>query len=168
MTIACEICINTRNEDERRMIAILQNRILIAGCVAWLLSQIAKTIVHLIINKRLVWERLLGDGGMPSSHSATVTAVAVTSGLQCGWDSPIFAVATILALIVMHDAMGVRQETGKQAKVINSMVELINSMDRGELTLEETLKEFVGHTRRQVVVGALFGGAIALAFNAMK
>ena len=168
MTIACGICINTRNEDERRMIAILQNRILIAGCVAWLLSQIAKTIVHLIINKRLVWERLLGDGGMPSSHSATVTAVAVTSGLQCGWDSPIFAVATILALIVMHDAMGVRQETGKQAKVINSMVELINSMDRGELTLEETLKEFVGHTRRQVVVGALFGGAIALVFNAMK
>ena len=150
------------------MIAILQNRILIAGCVAWLLSQIAKTIVHLIINKRLVWERLLGDGGMPSSHSATVTAVAVTSGLQCGWDSPIFAVATILALIVMHDAMGVRQETGKQAKVINSMVELINSMDRGELTLEETLKEFVGHTRRQVVVGALFGGVIALAFNAMQ
>ena len=79
------------------MIAILQNRILIAGCVAWLLSQIAKTIVHLIINKRLVWERLLGDGGMPSSHSATVTGVAVTAGLQCGWDSPIFAVATILA-----------------------------------------------------------------------
>lgn len=146
---------------------ILQNRILIAGCVAWLLSQIAKLVIHLIIHKRLVWERLLGDGGMPSSHSATVTAVAVTAGLRCGWDSPIFAVAAVLALIVMHDAMGVRQETGKQARVINDMVELINSMGRGELTLEETLKEFVGHTRRQVVVGAVFGGVVALVANAI-
>lgn len=144
---------------------ILQNRILIAGCVAWLLSQIAKLVIHLIIHKRLVWERLLGDGGMPSSHSATVTAVAVTAGLRCGWDSPIFAVAAVLALIVMHDAMGVRQETGKQARVINDMVELINSMGRGELTLEETLKEFVGHTRRQVIVGAVFGGVVALVAN---
>ena len=144
---------------------ILQNRILIAGCVAWLLSQIAKLVIHLIIHKRLVWERLLGDGGMPSSHSATVTAVAVTAGLRCGWDSPIFAVAAVLAMIVMHDAMGVRQETGKQARVINDMVELINSMGRGELTLEETLKEFVGHTRRQVVVGAVFGGVVALVAN---
>ena len=144
------------------------NPILIVGAVAWLFSQVSKAIIYLIINKRFQLERLVGDGGMPSSHSATVTAVAVMTGLRCGWDSPIFAVAAILALIVMHDAMGVRQETGKQAKVINSMVELINSMDRGELTLEETLKEFVGHTRRQVVVGALFGGAIALAFNAMK
>ena len=146
---------------------ILQNRILIVGCAAWLLSQIIKTILYLIIHTRLVWERLLGDGGMPSSHSATVTAVAVTTGLQCGWDSPVFAVAAVLALIVMHDAMGVRQETGKQARVINSMVELINSMGRGELTLEETLKEFVGHTRRQVIVGALLGGVIALVANAM-
>jgi acid phosphatase family membrane protein YuiD len=144
------------------------NPILLTGAVAWLLSQVSKAIIYLIINKRFQWDRLFGDGGMPSSHSATVTSVAVITGLRCGLDSPIFAIAAILALIVMHDAMGVRQETGKQAKVINSMVELINSMDRGELTLEETLKEFVGHTRRQVVVGALFGGAIALAFNAMK
>ena len=104
-------------------------------------------------------------GGMPSSHSATVTAVAVMTGLRCGWDSPIFAIAAILALIVMHDAMGVRQETGKQAKVINSMVEIINSFGRGELTPEETLKEFVGHTRRQVVVGAVLGGVIASVMN---
>ena len=144
---------------------ILKNRILIAGCIAWLLSQIAKLVIHLIIHKRLVWERLLGDGGMPSSHSATVTAVAVTAGLRCGWDSPIFAVAAVLAMIVMHDAMGVRQETGKQARVINDMVELINSMGRGELTLEETLKEFVGHTRRQVIVGAVFGVVVALVAN---
>ena len=138
------------------------NPILIVGAVAWLFSQVSKAIIYLIINKRFQLERLVGDGGMPSSHSATVTAVAVMTGLRCGWDSPIFAVAAILALIVMHDAMGVRQETGKQAKVINSMVELINSIGRGELTPEETLKEFVVHTRRQVVVGAVLGSVIAL------
>ena len=141
------------------------NPILLVGAVAWLASQLSKAIVHLIITKRFQWDRLFGDGGMPSSHSATVTAVAVMTGLRCGWDSPIFAIAAILAVIVMHDAMGVRQETGKQAKVINSMVELINSFGRGELTPEETLKEFVGHTRRQVVVGAVLGGVIALVMN---
>lgn len=141
------------------------NPILIVGAVAWLFSQVSKAIIYLIINKRFQLDRLVGDGGMPSSHSATVTAVAVMTGLRCGWDSPIFAVAAILALIVMHDAMGVRQETGKQAKVINSMVELINSLGRGELTPEETLKEFVVHTRRQVVVGAVLGGVIALVMN---
>ena len=141
---------------------IPQNKILITGCVAWLLSQFIKAIIYLVINKRFNWERLLGDGGMPSSHSATVTAVAVMTGLRCGWESPIFAIAAILALVVMHDAMGVRQETGKQARVINNMLELINSFGRGELTPEETLKEFVGHTRRQVMIGALLGGVIAL------
>ena len=141
------------------------NPILLVGAVAWLASQLSKAIVHVIITKRFQWERLFGDGGMPSSHSATVTAVAVMTGLRCGWDSPIFAISAILAVIVMHDAMGVRQETGKQAKVINSMVELINSFGRGELTPEETLKEFVGHTRRQVVVGAVLGGVIALVMN---
>ena len=141
------------------------NPILLTGAVAWLLSQVSKAIIYLIINKRFQWDRLFGDGGMPSSHSATVTSVAVITGLRCGLDSPIFAIAAILALIVMHDAMGVHQETGKQAKVINSMVELINSFGRGELTPEETLKEFVGHTRRQVVVGAVLGGVIALVMN---
>jgi len=141
------------------------NLILVTGAVAWFISQVSKAIIYLIINKRFQLDRLVGDGGMPSSHSATVTAVAVMTGLRCGWDSPIFAVAAVLALIVMHDAMGVRQETGKQAKVINNMVELINSFGRGELTPEETLKEFVGHTRRQVVVGAVLGGVIALVMN---
>jgi len=141
------------------------NPILLTGAVAWLVSQLSKAIIHLIITKRFQWDRLFGDGGMPSSHSATVTAVAVMTGLRCGWDSPIFAIAAILALIVMHDAMGVRQETGKQAKVINSMLEIINSFGRGELTPEETLKEFVGHTRRQVVVGAVLGGVIASVMN---
>ena len=141
------------------------NPVLLAAVVAWALSQVAKAVIHLIIHKRFVWERLLGDGGMPSSHSATVTAAAVTIGFQCGWSSPMFGLAAIVAIVVMHDAMGVRQETGKQARVINSMVELLNSMGRGEMTPEETLKEFVGHTRGQVIVGAMLGAAVALALN---
>lgn len=139
------------------------NPILAASAIAWAISQVLKTLIYWIINRRLVWERMMGDGGMPSSHSATVTAAAVMTGRICGWESPLFAIACLLALIVMHDAKGVRQETGKQARVINNIVELLNSMSQGELTPEETLKEFVGHTRRQVVIGAILGGLVAAA-----
>ena len=141
---------------------IFQNRILLTGCAAWICSQLAKLIIHLIIHKKLEWERLMGDGGMPSSHSATVSAVAVATGMTVGWDSPLFAVACVLAIIVMHDAMGVRQETGKQAKVINDILEMFESMGRSDLTPEDKLKEFVGHTRRQVIIGSLLGIAVAL------
>ena len=144
---------------------IWENRILLTGLVAWLCSQVMKTIIHLIIHKRFEMERLMGDGGMPSSHSATVMAIAVATSLRCGWDSPVFAVAAILALVVMHDARGVRQETGKQAKVINNILQLFESMGQGKLTPEETLKELVGHTRRQVFVGAALGAVIALLMN---
>jgi len=139
-----------------------ENRILIAGMVAWASSQLLKTIIHLIIHKKFEWDRLLGDGGMPSSHSAIVTAAATAIGFQCGWDSPLFAVSAILAVIVMHDARGVRQETGKQARVINDMIELFESMGEGNLSPKETLKEFVGHTGRQVFFGALLGVAVGL------
>ena len=144
---------------------IYENRILLTGLIAWICSQLIKTVIHLIINKKLVLERLMGDGGMPSSHSATVAAIAVSTGLQCGWDSPVFAVAAILALVVMHDARGVRQETGKQARVINNILQLFESMGQGKLTPEETLKELVGHPRRQVYVGAALGAVIALLMN---
>ena len=149
----------------RSLLDILHNQILLTGFAAWVVSQVAKVIIYMIINKRWETERLFGDGGMPSSHSATVTAVAVSTGLIVGWDSPLFAVAAIMALVVMHDAMGVRQETGKQARVINDMLELFESMAIGDLTPEETLKEFVGHTRRQVLVGALVGAAVAVFAN---
>lgn len=143
----------------------MYNKILLTAFAAWLLSQLAKVIIYRIINKKFSRERFLGDGGMPSSHSAIVTSVATAAGIQCGWDSPLFAIAAVLAVIVMHDAMGVRQETGKQAKVINNMLKLFESMGRGELTPEETLKEFVGHTSRQVTVGAAVGILTAVLMN---
>ena len=144
---------------------IISNRIIMTGALAWVLSQVIKTIIHLILNKRLVLERLMGDGGMPSSHSATVTSVALTTGFVSGWDSPVFAVALFFAVIVMHDAMGVRQETGKQAKIINNMLEMFENMQDARLDPEQKLKEFVGHTPMQVLAGFGLGVIVALAMN---
>ncbi len=138
------------------------NRILLIALIAWAAAQTAKVIIYWIINKKFVLERFFGDGGMPSSHSAVVAALATATGLQCGWNSPLFAIAAILAIIVMHDATGVRQETGKQAKVINDIVKTLEARGRGELTPAETLKEFVGHTGPQVLVGALGGIAVTV------
>ena len=147
------------------ILQIIGNRIIQTGAVAWVLSQVIKTVIHLILNKKIVWERLVGDGGMPSSHSATVTSVAVAAGFTAGWDSPVFAVAVFLAIIVMHDARGVRRETGKQAVVINNMLEFFEKMGAGDMTPEQTLKEFVGHSPLQVAAGAVLGFAVAIAMN---
>lgn len=144
---------------------ILANRILVTGAAAWAVSQALKILIHFIVTKEFVLERLFGDGGMPSSHSATVTGVAVTTGLSAGWDSPVFAVAAILAIIVMHDAMGVRLETGKQAKAINEIIEHILNDDAVDLTPDKVLKEFVGHTPLQVLAGFCLGMVIAVAMN---
>ena len=147
------------------ILQIAGNKIIQTGALAWVTSQVIKTILHLIINKKIVWERLVGDGGMPSSHSATVTSVALAAGFNAGWDSAIFAVSVFLAIIVMHDARGVRRETGKQAVVINNMLELFEQMGAGTLTPEQTLKAFVGHTPLQVAAGAILGFIIALIMN---
>lgn len=144
---------------------ICGNRIIQTGAVAWVSSQIIKMILHVIVNKKIVWERLVGDGGMPSSHSATVSSVAVATGFAAGWDSPLFAVSMFFAIIVMHDATGVRRETGKQAVVINNMLEFFEQMGAGNLTPEQTLKEFVGHTPLQVAAGGILGLIVALAMN---
>ena len=135
---------------------ILQNQILICGCLGWGIAQILKTIIYAGINKKIDWKRLFGDGGMPSGHSATVTAMAVRSFLIYGAGSFEFAVTFMLAIIVMHDAMGVRQETGKQAKIIKDLASFMESLGR-DITDEEKLKEFVGHTPLQVAAGALLG-----------
>ena len=130
--------------------------------IGWLCAQVLKTSTHLIVYKKFVWERLLGDGGMPSAHSATVCALAGTTFIQCGPASPEFAIAAILAIIVMHDATGVRFETGKQAKILNEMMEIFRSMGNSTLSAEEKLKEFVGHTKLQVAMGGLLGVVIAV------
>ena len=143
---------------------IINNRPLVVAICCWLVAQVVKTIIYAFVNKTFRLERMVGDGGMPSCHSATVcglaTAVACTNGLN----STYFAISVILAVIVMHDAMGVRLETGKQAKVINDLLQEFH--DRGmalkAMSPEERLKEFVGHTGVQVLVGGLIGIVVAL------
>lgn len=142
---------------------LINNKILICAAIAWATAQILKTIIHAIVNKSLDPRRLFGDGGMPSAHSATVTSVAVSCGYVAGFDSPVFAVALIFAFIVMHDAMGVRLETGKQAKVLNDLMELFYT----EGTPEQKLKEFVGHTPLQVISGFVLGIIVACALFLM-
>ncbi len=135
---------------------LVTNRFLITGISAWFVAQLAKTIIYAIINKKLVLERMVGDGGMPSGHSATVTSLAIISGLSYGFNSFQFAVTALLAIIVCHDAMGVRLETGKQAQIINELTKAFEVWTKEDLP-EIKLKEFVGHTPIQVIAGILLG-----------
>ena len=140
---------------------MFRNHLLMNALLAWASAQILKFIIYLAVNRSLYWDRLLGDGGMPSGHSATVTALAVTSGIEYGCGSPVFAVCVILAIIVMHDAMGVRREAGRHAKAINELLEMLSS----EQEPEAKLKEFLGHSPLQVCCGAVLGLAVACALG---
>lgn len=143
---------------------LLNNTIFTSAVAGWFVAQVLKTIIHLILTKNFVAERLVGSGGMPSSHSATVCALSTSILMQLGPGSPQFAIAVILSIIVMHDAMGVRRETGIQAKVLNEMMKLFEDMG-SDMPPQEKLKEFVGHTPLQVLIGALLGIAIAILLN---
>ena len=145
---------------------LLNNHLLLNALAAWAAAQILKTLIHAVVNGTLDIHRLFGDGGMPSGHSATVTAMAATAGLEYGLDSPIFAVSAILAIIVMHDAMGVRHETGEQAKVLNQMIaQWIDVSEKNAPFLQNMhLKEMVGHTPLQVVAGVLLGSLVGFLF----
>jgi len=138
------------------------NAIFMSSACGWCVAQILKTIIHMILNKAFVAERLVGSGGMPSSHSATVCALATASYFVYGAGSFEFAISLILSIIVMHDARGVRRETGIQAKVLNELMETFEKMGHKELSAQEKLKEFVGHTPLQVLMGALLGIIIAI------
>ena len=140
---------------------LVHNRIFVSAVLGWFIAQVLKTIIHLFLTKQFVAERMIGSGGMPSSHSATVCALATATGMVYGGGSFEFAIAVILAIIVMHDAMGVRRETGIQAKVINEMLEVFTNMGKN-MSPEEKLKEFVGHTPLQVLAGGILGILIAV------
>ncbi len=142
------------------ILKLITNPFVLTGGAAWLLAQVIKTIIHAIINKKVVLERLTGDGGMPSAHSATVSALCTISLLHFGPDTHQFAVTLFLAIIVCHDAMGVRLETGKQAVLLNEMTKLYETLS-SEALPEVKLKEFVGHTPIQVIAGILTGIAVA-------
>lgn len=139
----------------------LSNKFIITAMVSWTTAQVFKVIIHAIVNKTWDFSRLFGDGGMPSGHSATVSSLATICALTYGFDSFEFAISGILAVIVCHDAMGVRLEAGKHAKLLNILVDSFENFSKKDLP-EIMLKEFVGHTPLQVATGILLGIICAL------
>lgn len=137
-------------------IDLITNPFLITGISAWFFAQVLKTIIYVIINKEMNWGRMIGDGGMPSGHSATVTSLALLIGMVCGFGSVEFAISFILATIVCHDATGVRRETEKQAFLIDELVKAVEELAEDNLP-EVKLKKFVGHSPIQVIAGILLG-----------
>lgn len=142
--------------------AFITNRFLIIGLTSWLWAQLLKTIIFAVMNKKIVLSRLVGDGGMPSGHSATVASLCTAALLCYGPGSFEFAISLILAVVVCKDAMGVRLETGKQAVMLNEVVRVFNVLTSSEQLPQVKLKEFVGHTPIQVIAGILLGVANAV------
>lgn len=149
------------------ILQIFTNKFLLIPAFSWLVAQVLKTIINAIMTKKISLSRLVGDGGMPSGHSATVTSLAVMCGLFKGFGSVEFGISMIVAIIVMHDAIGVRRETGKQAESIIHISKLLNDYftEHDHKIKTDKLKVLVGHTPLQVVCGSLLGAAIAVAYR---
>ena len=148
------------------LMQIITNPVLIVPACSWIIAQVLKSIISAIMNKKFSFDRLVGDGGMPSGHSATVTSLAVMCGIVNGFDSAVFGLATIFAIVVMHDATGVRREAGKHARSIISIIEVLEDylFENDDVIKTDKLKVLVGHTPLQVVVGSALGIAIAVCY----
>ena len=143
---------------------MLGNQLLMSAVTGWVVAQFLKTLIDFLLNKSFNAERLVGSGGMPSSHSATVCGMTTAAMLRYGVGSFEFAVSFVVSMVVMYDAIGVRRETGKQAKLLNSIL-MENPLKLNAEVLQEKLKEYVGHTPLQVLAGAILGIGLALALN---
>jgi acid phosphatase family membrane protein YuiD len=137
---------------------LLQNKVLVTAVTAWVTAQLLKVLTNYFKEKKVNVKRLVGAGGMPSSHTALVVSLAASIGLYNGWNSPLFAVVCVLAGIVMYDAAGVRRAAGKQAKVLNK---LIADYHTHHAVRDGRLKELLGHTPIEVFAGALLGIGMA-------
>ncbi len=134
---------------------ILDNRVLLVALIACLIAQALKLVIELVKNRKVNVSVLVNTGGMPSAHSALVTALAAGVGQTLGWASPEFALAVVFAIIVMYDAAGVRQAAGKQARILNQMIDEL-FREHPEFN-EDRLKELLGHTPVQVIAGSALG-----------
>lgn len=142
---------------------VLSNYVLICALSSWGIAQVCKFILNYIVNRNFNFERLSGAGGMPSAHSATVTALTISCARMCGTGSTEFAIAVVLTAVVIYDAMGVRHEAGEHAKIINQIVKKSTEDDDESNDLEfQELKEMLGHTPLEVVGGILLGILIPL------
>lgn len=143
------------------MADLLSNQVLWTAILASVLAQLLKLFIYYLVEHRWEWERLAETGGMPSSHSATVSALATGVGLTSGLQSPLFAISIVLAIIVMYDATGIRRAAGLHAERLNELItEFRKLVEQGPQP--EPLKELLGHTYLEVGVGAALGIAFAL------
>lgn len=134
------------------------NKVLLCCLVSWLIAQLLKIFLTYRASKKIDLTRLVGSGGMPSSHTSFVMALATSVGKISGWDSPVFAVSLCFAFVVMYDAAGVRRAAGNQAKILNLIIE---DIFQHKSLQNEKLKELLGHTPKEVFAGALLGIIIA-------
>ncbi len=139
---------------------IFHNKILDIVLIALIVAQTLKVIIGLFEEKRVNFRRFLDTGNMPSSHTASVTALSTAVAIQEGLHSTIFAFSLVFAIVVMYDATGVRRAAGKQAEVLNKIVNNIRKKE-GHSIIEENLKELIGHTPMEVFWGAFLGIVIA-------
>lgn len=140
---------------------ILANKLIVAPALGWLAAQVLKTLIDWARSRTLNLHLLVGAGGMPSAHSALVAALATAVGRTQGLDSPLFAATAVLAAVVMYDAAGVRQAVDRQSRVLTH---LLNHVPPTHSDFDRFLEELVGHTRVQVIAGALVGIAVAFAY----
>ncbi len=145
---------------------LIKNHVVLAATSAWIITQVMKFFIAWITDGHPDFRRLIGDGGMPSGHSATVVSIAVIIGYTCGFATPIFGLAFMFAIVVMHDATGVRRETGKQAMVLIDIVAMLGDVfsEKDTLVRRQKLKTMVGHTPFQVVMGAILGLLVAMLY----
>lgn len=145
------------------LLGMVRNEVLMSAILSWMLAQIIKTIIHLFETRKFVPERLIGSGGMPSCHSAAMCALTTSILINEGISSTYLAIAAVMSVVVMYDAMGVRRETGIHSAVLNEIISDYREAGK-ELTPVEKMREFMGHTPLQVLVGALLGIAFALLY----
>jgi len=141
--------------------AIFQNYVLISALSAWGIAQIIKLPLDYFFTKRWNWALLISVGGMPSSHSALVTATAFSVGLYAGFDTEIFALAVALSMVVIYDATGIRRQAGIHAQTINK---LVDQLLKGHLAPEKQLREVLGHTPLEALGGVILGLIVPILF----
>jgi acid phosphatase family membrane protein YuiD len=139
-------------------LGLLSNSVLIAGFISWSLAQLIKIPWNYFSKRRWDWVLLLRAGGMPSSHAALVASVAHSIGLFAGFNTPLFALALTLAVIVIYDATGIRRQAGIHAEFINR---IIRDMVKGKRSQEKQLREVLGHTPMEALAGTLLGIGVA-------
>ena len=144
------------------ILGVLDNRVLWCAVAAWFVAQAMKIPTYWLVEKKLDVGRFFGSGGMPSSHTAFVVSLAIMVGATTGFDTAGFAIAVVLASVVMYDASGVRHETGVQGQVLNEILQKV--FVDGEPITDVELKELVGHTKVEVVGGFILGVLTALGF----